>query len=432
MEYVFSQEANVAIKLATNSSENLFITGKAGTGKSTLLAHIRRLIDAVVVAPTGIAAINVDGQTIHSFFKLKPGYEYDEAANIKISKHNREKFKALTNLIIDEISMVRADLLDAIDILLRRSRGIDAPFGGVRVIFVGDLFQLPPVVSKQDHFRYESPYFFAARLFEQQDLFTPGLQLKLIELKEVYRQKDYDFIQVLNRVRENRVRASDLEFLNSRVGAQRDRDDQSIRIMTTNMKVNTFNSRMLDTIDSQVIEYRATSSGRIENIRPNDQLIQLKIGAQVMFINNDSQKRWVNGSLGRVTRFVSQFDEELNEEVDLLEVQLADGSLVTTAPFTWEISEYIFRSGRFERHTIGTFTQIPLKLAWAVTVHKSQGKTFDRVVLDLGAGSFSHGQTYVALSRCTSLDGLTLSRPVRQQDIKVDRVIVDYFNRYST
>ena len=429
----FSEESLKVIDLYQNSKENLFITGKAGTGKSTLLKHISSLDeDAILLAPTGIAAINVDGETVHSFFKLKPGYELDEAKHMRIDKQMITKFNPVRTIIIDEISMIRADILDAIDVLLKRVKQIDTPFGSVRMIFIGDLFQLPPVLMRNEKEKflknYDSAYFFSANVFEPKDLFSTPFLLKVCELKEIYRQRDPLFTSILNAVRTNSITSEQLAKLNQQV-SQSVKDDMRINLVSTNALANTINANKLSAIEGNEIKFHASHSGNIENLKPNDKEVTLKVGAQVMFLNNDPKKRWVNGTIGVVLGESEAYDEESDEVYNVLEVELENKQVVQVSPYTWEISKYVFNAGRFNRKEIGTFTQIPLKLAWAITIHKSQGKTFEKVKIDLGRGSFAHGQTYVALSRCRTLENIVLSKPIKQSDLITDKVVVDYFAR---
>lgn len=434
----FSDEAKKAIELIQQKDKNVFITGKAGTGKSTLLEYIR-MIPAhkmIVLAPTGIAAIHVKGETIHSFFKLKPGYELDEAKNMRMDPKRAKRYQSIQSILIDEISMVRADILDAINVFLKRARKSDMPFGGVQMIFFGDLFQLPPVVTNEEKAvffqHYTSPYFFAAKVFKPQDLFAEAFEMTKVELTKIYRQKDEAFIRVLNAIRENKATQDDLNFLNLRANPNYmpPKHLSCVHLMATNAKANSMNYDKLSEITSVPISFKAAKHGKVGNLQPNDATITVKVGAQVMFINNDFKKRWVNGTIGKVSAHKKVFDEELGKEVDALEVVLDNDKTVEVRPHTWELSKYSFQEGKFVREQIGHFTQIPLKLAWAITIHKSQGKTFDHVIIDLGWGSFAHGQTYVALSRCTSLEGLVLKQYLKQSDIIVDEAVKTFhFNK---
>ena len=432
----FSPQAEKALELMRDSSKNVFVTGKAGTGKSTLLEHFRMFTERkiVVLAPTGVAAINVRGETIHSFFKLKPGFELDEALNSRITDKNKKIYARLKTILIDEISMVRADLLDAIDVFLRRARMDDRPFGGVQVIFFGDLYQLPPVVTSADkekfYTEYESPYFFDSKVCRGgYDLLAQPLELEYIELEKIYRQKDKKFINLLNSVRSNTLTDKCLATLNSRVDPEfiPETEDGYIHLMCTNADADRINHRELAKISKPEIEFNAQITGKIaKNLRPNDQKVMVKVGAQVMFLNNDSKRRWVNGSLGVVRSVTERYNEETDRMETIIIVRVHDGELVDVSEHTWDISKYKFQDGGFVREQIGAFTQMPIKLAWAITIHKSQGKTFERAVIDLGWGSFAHGQTYVALSRCTSLDGLVLRKTLRLKDVIVDRKVIEF------
>lgn len=419
MEMTFSQEACRAIDLILNSDKHVFITGKAGTGKSTLLEHVRHMSSSktVVLAPTGVAAIHVGGETIHSFFGLKPGFEKDEARETKVNEHKAKKYRRLETILLDEISMVRADILDAINIFLRKTRKNPKPFGGVQMVFFGDLYQLPPVVTPADreqfYAEYDSPYFFDAEVFKGQDsFFEAPFSLEYIELTEMYRQKDDDFISLLNAVRDGTITTEELNVLNTRLNSGFvPTDEQYIYLMTTNADAQRINEAKLKALPSDERTFRAEVSGKIaRNLYPNDDVVSVKVGAQVIFVYNDPERRWVNGTIGKVTQIKDHF----------LVVEKADGRTVEVAPYTWEISKYVFKGGQFVREAIGSFTQIPLKLAWAITIHKSQGKTFDRVIIDLGRGSFAHGQTYVALSRCTSLEGIVLTKKLDRRSIIMD------------
>jgi len=430
-DLIFSSEACRAINMVQDTTKNIFITGKAGTGKSTLLEHLRLHSKKrmVVLAPTGVAAINVNGDTIHSFFGLKPGFELDEAREKRVQEKKAKRYLSLKTILIDEISMVRADLLDAIDIFLRKVRNNNNPFGGVQMVFFGDLYQLPPVMTAFDRDKflseYDSPYFFSAKVFQgTHDLLSEKFHLELVELDEIYRQTDLDFINVLNSVRNNCVSDLHLSMLNSRYDGDfvPPEGDKYIHLVTTNADAAEINSYKLAKLKSKEITFYASKSGKIaKNLTPNDEEVTVKVGAQIMFIYNDPERKWVNGTIGRVVNIAEGYNEELEQMESFVVVEKTDGERVEVRPYKWEISRYVFEGGEFKREQIGSFTQIPLKLAWAITIHKSQGKTFDKVIIDLGRGSFAHGQTYVALSRCTSLEGIVLRRPFRKSDVIMDR-----------
>lgn len=404
------------------SGESMLVTGKAGTGKSTLLSIMRRTTTkrVAVVAPTGIAALNVKGQTIHSFFKFPP--KMIMPSEIKMAK-NPKLYRNIDVLVIDEISMVRADLLDNIDRFLRVNRKNAEPFGGVQVIFFGDMFQLPPVVSsafEKQVFRdkYESPYFFSAHVMQE-------LDLPLIELHNVYRQSDRHFISILDRVRTNTLDQDDLITLNERVGNHLGRDDLFITLTSSNASAMAINQSSLAKLPGEAFKYPAQVEGIFQASRyPADQLLQLKEGAQVIFVKNDTEKRWVNGTLGKVTSI----------SVDDIVVSIIDthGRSISVTLFQeeWEILKYKVdekNPKKFTTEVVGVFRQYPVKLAWAITIHKSQGQTFDKVRIDLGRGAFEFGQTYVALSRCRTLEGIELSRPLNPRDIMSDERISEYY-----
>ena len=414
-----------ALDLLEKKHRNLFITGRAGTGKSTLLKLFRNTTrkKCVVLAPTGVAALNVGGQTIHSFFRLpaKP-LQRDEIK--RLSPKYRRLYQKMDVLIIDEISMVRADLLDNVDIFLRKNRENPAPFGGVQVIFFGDLFQLPPVVASDAEKQlfngfYETPYFFSAQVFED------GFELETLELRKSYRQESRHFLRLLEAVRLNHIDYDDLEDLNERYEPDFETQEYYITLSTRNAIVNAINDRELRKIEFPAVTYTANIQGDFQaRLYPTDALLNLKLGAQVMFVKNDPQKRFVNGTIGKVVKL----------DPDKVEVQIEtpDGGykVIEVEKMEWEIQKYKLSDqdpNAIDTKVVGSFKQIPLRLAWAITIHKSQGKTFDKVIIDMGRGAFEHGQTYVALSRCRTLEGIVLKQRIRPQDIMVDMRIVEYY-----
>ena len=420
---VLNSEFRDTLKQLEDTNDSFFITGRAGTGKSTLLRLFsdttRKKI--VILAPTGIAALNVKGQTIHSFFKFAPNF----LAKTGIKKVKSSKiYKNLDTIVIDEISMVRADMLDNIDLFLRLNRDNPLPFGGVQMIFIGDLFQIPPVVStdferKFLHDNYDTPYFFSAQALSSDDFY-----LNTIELNQVFRQNDHRFINLLESIRLNQMDWDLLEELNSRYNPDEILDGFYITLSARNSQVQKLNDAKLQEISRRIYSYPATVSGNFQvNTFPTDYELTLKVCAQVMFIRNDIEKRFVNGTIGKVidletnkiTVEINKDNQKINVDVDLEE---------------WEAVRYYAKSTNpkeIELEVVGTFTQYPLKLAWAITIHKSQGKTFDNVIIDLGKkGAFASGQTYVALSRCTTLEGIVLNTPIKPQDIMVDPRIIDF------
>ncbi|MFC1598813.1 ATP-dependent RecD-like DNA helicase [Patescibacteria group bacterium] len=432
MKKKFSKQAKKVIDIIENTNTNVFVTGKAGTGKSTLLDYVRlhSVKKVIVLAPTGISAINVNGDTIHSFFTLKPGFELDEAKTMKFNDKKRQKLSRIKTIAIDEISMVRADLLDAVDIVLKRAKKNNEPFGGVQMIFFGDLYQLPPVVTNADsgkfYSEYTSPYFFDANVFRDQsqgNLFSDGFELTIIQLTKIYRQKDDKFIEVLNAVRDGEVTNEHLNTLNARFLPQfvpKDKD-QYIYLMTTNAAASSINNAEMRKLNKKEQLFKAEKSGTIaKNLYPNDEKITLCIGAQIMFICNDSERRWVNGTIGKIIDIQDIINIKTEKTETVVFVEKIDGKIVKVKQHTWEISRYVFQQNEFKRDIMGSYTQIPLKLAWAITIHKSQGKTFDKVIIDLGSGTFVHGQTYVALSRCTTLEGIILKKMFYKSSIIMD------------
>lgn len=406
------------------TSDHLFITGRAGTGKSTLLQVFRNTTKkrVAVLAPTGVAALNVRGQTIHSFFGFPPKIITHKEI------HRRSNYRIYQNLdmiIIDEISMVRADMLDNINYFLKINRQNKLPFGGVQMVFFGDLFQLPPVVStapEKQYFNsyYTSPYFFSSYALHE-------ITLKMIELSEVFRQEERSFIQLLDNIRLNQMDYDDMLYLNER--HQPIPEDRSfyITLSARNDIATRINDAELRAITEPQVQFQAMVTGEFNpQLYPADLILILKTGAQVMFVKNDPQKQFVNGTIGIV--------EEVTEEI--IRVKVLDNNLdektVTVEKQEWEVIRYEINPNdpqQISSKTVGAFTQYPLKLAWAITIHKSQGKTFERVIIDLGRGAFESGQTYVALSRCRTLGGIILTNPVTARDIFIDERIAEYYNQ---
>lgn len=423
-----------ALDLMENTNKTLFITGRAGTGKSTLLQYFRETTskNVVVLAPTGVAAINVGGQTIHSFFHFPPSITIDTVRSKEPSKKLKELLKHTAAIIIDEVSMVRADLLDCIDEALKFYLDNDKPFGGVQMIFIGDLYQLPPVVSSKEEKEmfqtyYSSPYFFEAKILE-------NVEIELVELEKIYRQKDPEFIDLLNKIRNSSVQDDDIQRLNSRHVHDFDdydnREDFCITLTTTNAAADTINSKKLSQLKTKTKKYHGVVTGEFDNKNfPTSLELELKVGAQIMLVHNDSAGKWVNGSIGRIIDI--KFDEESKE--DYLVVELKNKAEVNVSRHTWDIYRYTFDRdmGKLDVETVGSFTQYPVRLAWAVTIHKSQGKTFENVAVDIGSGTFAQGHAYVAISRCTSFEGLILKKPIYKKHIWIDRHIMKFLTRFQ-
>lgn len=417
-----------AFDLFEHSQRSIFLTGRAGTGKSTLLQYFRSSThkNIVVLAPTGVAAVNVKGQTIHSFFRFRPDITPESVSTIHIRRAQREVYAALDTIIIDEISMVRADLLDCIDSFLRlHGKKKQEPFGGVQMILIGDLLQLPPVVvrGEKEIFEslYASPYFFDAKVFAE-------IEWEFLELETIYRQTEDRFIQLLNAVRDNGVTHEDMLLLNSRYknGFEPLPGEFYVYLTTTNDLADSINRSRLSALKGKEFKYAGEVTGKFEERNlPTHESLSLKFGAQVMLLNNDPEGRWVNGSIGQVVDILHHDGE------DAVRVRLDNGVQVDVTPFTWEMYRFVYdeEAKRVLSDITGTFTQYPLRLAWAVTIHKAQGKTFSKVVIDIGYGTFSHGQMYVALSRATCFEGIVLRKPILKHHIMTDKRVLTFMEK---
>lgn len=434
-----SYELDLAYNYAQYTRRNIFLTGKAGTGKTTFLRHLEQETNKrmIVVAPTGVAAINAGGVTIHSFFQLAPGMYLpgqsingrEQKSKYSFSKHKVNILRTLDLLVIDEISMVRCDLLDAIDEVLRRYQNRYLPFGGVQLLMIGDLQQLAPV-AKEDEWQilkehgYTSPYFFGSQALRKTNYTT-------IELKRVYRQADPTFVNLLNQVRDNKMTPQSLQELNSRYRPNfRPADDEGYITLTThNAQASDINTMRLLQLPTQPMRYKCKISGDFpETSYPTDAELTLKIGAQVMFCKNDPNKAYYNGKIGKVVKcdnervWVECGPDTMDQNYE------GDGMhVIEVTPQEWQNTRYVTneKSGEISEEVIGSFTQIPLKTAWAITIHKSQGLTFDRAIIQADR-AFSPGQVYVALSRCRTLDGLVLSSPIPSSVISVDPQVMMY------
>ena len=413
--FELSDEQSEVFDQIENTKEHVFVTGGAGTGKSTLLSHLawNTSKQVAISAPTGVAALNVGGQTIHSLFRLPIGVIGDH--ELEQSAELRKLLNAIDTLVIDEVSMVNADLLDAIDRSLRKARQRKTePFGGVQIVLFGDPYQLAPVPGDADErayfqHNYSSMWFFDAKVWQE-------TELKIFELANIHRQHEEHFKAMLDALRQGEVTAEIAEQLNT-VGARPAPSDSVITLATRNDTVSRINSLQLAKLPGRIQTANAEINGEFGGRAfPADEVLELKVGARVMFLRNDPDQRWVNGTVGTVEKISKTVRVEV------------DGESFNVEPTTWEKFKYSYSAATrtLSREVVAEFTQFPLKLAWAVTIHKSQGQTYDRAIIDLGNRSFAPGQTYVAFSRVRSLDGLYLTRPIRPADVIVDERVKQF------
>ena len=415
--FIITKEFKEVFELINETSANLFITGKAGSGKSTLLEYFRQNTNKNIatLAFQGITAIKAKGQTIHSFFKFGPHFISDQ--DIKILR-DKEVLQNLDTILIDEISMVRADLFDAIDLSLKKNRKNNKPFGGVQIILFGDVMQIDPIVSGNEEEIMEK--FYSGRFFFNSNIYKEG-DFKQLELTKIFRQSDAAFINLLNKIRVNKATNSDLSILNKRLVTYDKVPDGTIVLAPTNRKVDDINNTNLYKLKTPTYNYNAIIKGNWkEKEYPVKKEIILKEGAQAMITKNDTDepKRWVNGTLGVVCSLSK----------DKIKIKIKD-KIYHLGKTKWDKFTYQFIGNKISRKSVGSFIQFPIKLAWAATIHKSQGQTFDNVAIDLDTGSFSHGQTYVALSRSKTLDGISLLKKINEKDIIFDSLVLEFIGQ---
>ncbi len=419
-------EQQLAYDLIANTNRCLFNTGKAGTGKTTFIQRIQKEIKKtfVILAPTGIAAIAAGGQTVHSFFGF-PMEVIGPHTELQVSFANEELLRHVDTIIVDEASMLRSDMVDGMDRYLRLAFHNNMPFGGKQILFVGDLFQLPPVVRKGsvddemlcDLYGMGTPFFYKANVLKR-------MNLPKIEFKKVYRQTDNTFIEILNKMRIGEVSPADLDVLNQHVSSSADMDDYSVILTGFNKKAECINVVKLDALEGDDVAYAGIRTGEFKSGDcPAPEHLRLKIGAQVIFCRNDYSAKCANGTIAKV----------ISLEDDVIQVQLENGNKVSVVRATWESYEKIYNreTRRIESRVVGSYSQFPLKLAWAITIHRSQGMTFDRMHFDLSWGTFAAGQAYVAISRMRSLDGLTLSNHLMAHHVTVNPEIKAFSNSFN-
>jgi len=426
MHITFDEIGQNALDTMENTSKHIFLTGKAGTGKSTLLMYFLETSskNLAVLAPTWVAALNIWWATIHSFFWFAPTITLKKAKQEAKFQIDDPKFTELDTLVIDEISMVRADLLDCIDVFLQIVRKSKKSFGGVQMIMIGDLYQLSPVVTSAEKLffskEYPSPYFFDANVIQHKKFI-----MEFIELEKIYRQTDQKFIDILNAIRTKTLTPKHLNSLNTRIVKDVALVQEGmVYLAGTNAKVDTINQWYLDRITTKISTFCASSTWDLTQKQfPVKQKLMFKIWAQVMFVANDPDGRRVNGTLWKIKKI----------KKDMICVQIYDGEEVEVHKHTWRVAQYEYNPNkkRLDVFSVGSFTQIPLVLAWAVTIHKSQWKTFDKVIIDVSSGIFAHGQVYVALSRCRSLQWLQLTTPIQSFHVLLDYRVVHFLTKYQ-
>lgn len=414
-------EYKYALEAVLRGTSALFVTGKAGTGKSTLIKYLSQALqECVILAPTAAAAINAGGDTLHSFFGL-PSRHIDAAEKLKLNTKSKKIVEKMRALIIDEVSMVTPNIVDVIDKLLRQARKSKEPFGGVSVVLVGDLLQLPPVLASKEEeayfsHRYATPFFYSADVFG-------GVQILPVHLTKVRRQADAQFIEALGRIRSGESLQEAMEYFNRRCATVGKPREDAIRLVSTNAAAHAINSKKLSELSGETKEYEANVEGDLPAGKwrlPTPEKLQLKVGAKVVFLRNNKLGGWINGDTGEVVAFGGETLSVKN---------LSTGEVLEVKRMSWERYKYSYdeKTKTIDKQIVGSFEQFPVALGWAVTIHKSQGMTLDSVVIDLGSGAFCDGQSYVALSRCRSVEGIKLARGLNERDVRVNRKAVEFY-----
>ena len=411
----------------SDTADNIFIAGSAGTGKSTTIEYFRKNTNkkVVVLAPTGVAAVNVEGETIHSFFHFGIDITPNTVKKIDLQNQDNGIYKNIDTIVIDEVSMVRADLLDCVDKFMRlNGKDTNKPFGGVQIILVGDPYQLPPVVTQEEEelfsSYYPSPHFFDSKVYNQANF-------KFIELKKVYRQTDANFIQILEAIRLSECTDDHLRTINVRYSNKPLAEHGLyINLVSTNATADSINNKKLSELPTKLYTSNAIISGQFGKSTPVNTELRIKTGAKVMLVKNDMGGRWVNGDMGEIIDICEE-----NNEVKDIKVKINDGQEYTITRERWDKIRFFYnrQTNSVETQIIGIFVQFPIRLAWAVTIHKGQGKTYENIVVNFGRGTFAHGQAYVAVSRCRSLNGLFLTTPLRKEDILIDKRVCEFMKK---
>lgn len=436
---ILSEEQSMLIGKLLKDNGVSFVTGRAGTGKTTLIDHFRNFYkkNLIVLAPTGVAALNVNGKTIHRFFRFPINLDDDKFAKLIF---DGDEYVELDCIVIDEISMVRCDILDYVDKFLKRSKNNNNPFGGIQIIMVGDLYQLPPVVDyrEREYFKevYETEYFFSSKVLSENNY-------SIYELSNIYRQKDLEFISILNGIRNGTTTTKHLQRLNECIGKIiTNEEDIYVTLCSLRKIATSINYQKLSEIPEQELIFEARITGKVSSdTYPTNPKLRLKVGSQIMLVKNDKDRQWYNGSIGTILEFCYIDEEDETEEYSsnpennnklLVKIRLDNDSVIYVGREVWDIEDIVYdkTKKKLVYNKIGEFEQYPITLAWAISIHKSQGKTFTNISINLKGGLFASGQLYVGLSRCTTLQGLTLEDQIEEKHIRFDWRVSKYFKNF--